>query len=308
MEKVMVKIKLSYHDLIWQNIRGVRDNLDYEELINCIPAALGNQQELANDGHEVRSLRVNGGILRIDNVQSDNEYIRFHFVKLNEGSATKSLDIEPGVQNLELPEHEFVSKHSVVVIDKNRNRVIFQNNRNVITEKMFNEVINFFWHRGHPETSILISEIADDPDRLARIARRRLLKPKMIEVSSAAYNRIQDTFDNANPINEAIRILSEIGGYTVNLTITKSRGGKEYYLDTDETNRFIADALGGENNHYSKANVVYDDDEREVSVLDLIGNKKKSEIDVETNGDGDFDWITVSNRFIEQNNIDFNHD
>lgn len=301
----MVKIKMGYHDL---NLLGGNRiyPINYDEIINSIPNELGDRLTLANDGNDVRSLRVNGGILRIDEFINHDRYLKLHFVKLRDTNSTKSLDNRPGVQRLELPAHEFVSKHSVVVIDKLNDKVMFQNNRNVISEKMFCEFINFFWHNAEHTTNISIAEIPDNPAEFADMVRDRVMRPKSIEVTSSTYNRVQDVFDVNNPFDEAIRTLSTLGGYTVKMQITKSRGGEEYFLDENETDQFVTSVLENGNNNYSKANVVYyDDDDHQTSILDLIGNRKKAEIQVETNEDGDFNWRTVAERFIDQYNLDF---
>lgn len=308
MEIIMIKIKMVYHDL---NVLGGNRNLgvNYDDIVDSVPEELGDMDTLANSNNDVRSLRVSGGVLRIDELIETDRYLKFHFVKLRDGDNTKSLDNAPGVDRLELPVHEFVSKHSVVIIDKLNDKVIFQKNRNVVSEKTFCEFMNFFWRRAGHNTTISMAEIPDNPAEFARALHGRLARPKAIEVTSRAFNRIQDEFNENDAINESIRTLGDLGGYTVKLTLTKSHGGEEYYLDNEETNRFVQNTLENGAGNFSKANVVYyDEDEERVSVLDLIGNKKKSEVEVETNEYGDFDWTIVSARFIEQYNVDFQED
>lgn len=229
------KIRVKYYDLKILNEKNEHyyphNAINYKDFLECIPKEIGSVNQTGEQNGEFRNIRLGTGIVRLDDYVDENRYLKLLFVKLKENGAMKATDNDTGIQELPLEDHEYVSDYVVIVIDKENNRIGFQQNRNALTNQRFEEYINLFWHtKQGRKSNIQIAEIPDDDSKFKKLMAKGKTTARSLDVKFSDVMNIAD-IPATNRMNSVIKQLKGYGGYDIKISISRGRNGDEFNLN-----------------------------------------------------------------------------
>lgn len=297
-------IKIKYYD--FKILKADKEHyyannkIDYNALLGCIPKKIGSASQTGEQNGEYRNIRLSTGIVRLDDIENEDRYLKLLFVKLKENGAMKAADNDTGIEELDLENHQYVSDYVIIVIDKENNRLAFQQNRNALTNKRFEEYINLFWHiKLGRESYIQISELPDDNSKFNKLMTKGKTSVKNLEVKFSDIMNIAD-IPVTHKLGSAINLLKGYGGYDIKISISRGRKGDDFNLNEDALQEFLNDTSVLQENGLTQANIKYrDEDEEKTEVLKILNQDKVSEFTVETNDKGFIYWKILAQKILE---------